>query len=254
MKTVEVRGVTIGEGRSKILASLCGKTAADAVEQARALAGTPVDIAEWRVDWFDGVFDRPALMAAAKELREAVGDDTPLLLTFRTAKEGGEKAVEPDVYADINLELAKSGLVDLIDVEAFTGDDVVRRIIEGAHEAGVFVIASNHDFDKTLPKDEIVSRLRKMQDLGADVAKIALMPQSRADVITLLDATREMFENYAEVPLITMSMSGLGVVSRLVGESFGSAATFGAAAQASAPGQVGVKELEQVLDTVHAGL
>ena len=45
-------------------------------------------------------------------------------------------------------------------------------------------------------------------------------------------------------------MGGMGVVSRLAGESYGSAATFGAAAQASAPGQVGIADLAKVLDTV----
>ena len=134
------------------------------------------------------------------------------------------------------------------------GDEVVERIISAAHAAGVFVIVSNHDFEKTPPKEEIVARLCKMQDQGADILKIALMPQCREDVLVLMDATREMFENHTEHPLITMSMGGLGVVSRLAGESYGSSATFGAAAQASAPGQVGIADLAQVLDIVHAGL
>ena len=35
---------------------------------------------------------------------------------------------------------------------------------------------SNHDFHKTPAKDEIIYRLRRMQELGADIPKIALMP------------------------------------------------------------------------------
>lgn len=253
MKTVNVRGTVIGEGRPKILASLVGKTLEDTLAQAAQAKETAVDIAEWRIDWFDDVFDREKLLAAATALREAWGD-RPILATFRTANEGGEKAVEPAEYVDINVALIKSGAIDLVDVEFFTGEAEVQAIVSAAHEAGVAVIASNHDFDKTPEKDEIVRRLRAMQDAGVDIAKIALMPQSRADVITLLDATREMFEDYAEIPLITMSMSGMGTASRLVGEAFGSAGTFGAVAQASAPGQVGVADLAQVLDTVHGSL
>lgn len=86
-----------------------------------------------------------------------------------------------------------------MDVEAFTGDEVVRDIIESAHESGVVVVASNHDFEKTPEKDEIVRRLRKMQELGADIPKIAVMPQSRKDVLTLLSATEEMVSEYATV-------------------------------------------------------
>ena len=67
-------------------------------------------------------------------------------------------------------------------------------------------------------------------------------------------ATLEMSEKYADRPIITMSMAGTGVVSRLTGETFGSALTFGAASKASAPGQIGVNELKQVLDIIHSSL
>ena len=103
-------------------------------------------------------------------------------MTFRTSKEGGEKAIGDAAYAELNIKAAQSGYVDLVDVEVFTGDEIVKQIIESAHAAGVKVVASNHDFFKTPDKDEIVSRLRKMQDLGADIPKIAVMPQNRKDV------------------------------------------------------------------------
>ena len=113
-------------------------------------------------------------------------------------------------------------------MEAFTGDSYVKEIIEAAHEAGVAVVASNHDFDKTPDKDDIVGRLRKMQELDADIPKIAVMPQNKKDVLTLLAATEEMVSEYADRPIITMSMAGTGLISRLCGEVFGSALTFGA--------------------------
>ena len=141
-----------------------------------------------------------------------------------------------------------------MDVEAFTGDKVVKEIIEAAHACGVKVVASNHDFDKTPDKDDIVGRLRKMQDLGADIPKIAVMPQSKLDVLTLLSATEEMNRLYADRPIITMSMAGTGVISRLCGEVFGSALTFGAAGKASAPGQMGVNDLNTVLNLLHKSL
>lgn len=208
---------------------------------------------EWRVDWFENVFDFPAVEAVLKDLREILGD-TPILMTFRTSKEGGEKAIDDEAYAALNLNAAKTGLVDMVDVEVFTGDDVVRQIIDGAHEYGVKVVASNHDFDKTPAKSDIIYRLRKMQDLGADIPKIAVMPQNRKDVLTLLEATEEMSTSYADRPIITMSMAGTGVISRLAGEAFGSSMTFGAARKASAPGQMNVSELKTVLDALHQAM
>ena len=50
---------------------------------------------------------------------------------------------------------------------------------------------------------------------------------------------------YGTTPFITMSMGGTGVISRLAGEVFGSAFTFGAGKEAIAPGQIPVGELEE---------
>ena len=45
------------------------------------------------------------------------------------------------------------------------------------------LVASNHDFFKTPAQSDIVYRLRKMQDMGADIPKIAVMPQNKRDVL-----------------------------------------------------------------------
>ena len=93
-----------------------------------------------------------------------------------------------------------------------------------------------------------------MQEYGADIPKIAVMPKSVDDVITLLDATNTMKTQYGDRPLITMSMGGTGVISRLAGEVFGSAFTFGAGKEASAPGQIPVAELRKVLEILHESM
>lgn len=253
MNTVKVRNVEIGSGVPKICVPIVGVTKEDILAEAKSFDNIPIDVVEWRVDWFENVFDFSKVKDTLKDLRAVLGD-TPLLMTFRTSKEGGEKSIEIDDYAMFNIKVAETGYVDLIDVEVFTGDDIVKKIIAGAHNAGVKVIASNHDFDKTPDKDDIISRLRKMQDLGADILKIAVMPTNKKDVLTLLAATEEMYSDYAERPIITMSMAGTGVISRLCGEVFGSSLTFGAAGKASAPGQMGVNDLSTVLTLLHNAL
>ena len=253
MNTVRVRNVELGAGIPKICVPIVGVTKDDIIAEAKTFDSIPVDVVEWRVDWFEGVFDFDQVLDVLRGLREALGE-TPLLFTFRTSKEGGEKAIEPEAYAQLNIQVAQSGYVDLVDVEAFTGDEIVKSVIEAAHAAGVKVVASNHDFFKTTDQAEIVRRLRKMQELGADIPKIAVMPQSKKDVLTLLAATEEMATEYADRPIITMSMSGTGVISRLCGEVFGSALTFGAAKKASAPGQMGVNDLSTVLTLLHGAL
>lgn len=250
MNTIKVRDIEIGAGVPKIIVPIVGVTKEDIISEAKTFDSIPVDVVEWRVDWFEGVFDFFQVKDVLKELREVLGN-IPLLMTFRTSKEGGEKAIQPETYAELNLKAAETGYVDFVDVEIFTGDDIVKRIIDGAHASGVKVIASNHDFFKTPEKSDIIYRLRKMQDMGADIPKIAVMPQTKKDVLTLLAATEEMTTNYADRPIITMSMAGTGVISRLCGEVFGSCMTFGAAKKASAPGQMGVNDLNTVLELLH---
>mgnify|MGYP002544337162 CR=1 FL=1 len=253
MKAVEVRNIKIGEGIPKICVPIVGVTKEDIINEAKTFENIPVDVVEWRVDWYEDIFDFAKTEETMKALREVLGE-TPILFTFRTSKEGGEKSIETETYVELNQNAAKTGLVDLVDVEAFTGDDAVKAVVETAHANGVKVIASNHDFHKTPAKDEIVSRLRKMQDLGADIPKIAVMPQNKKDVLTLLAATEEMASEYADRPIITMSMSGTGVISRLCGEVFGSALTFGAVGKVSAPGQMGIEDLTTVLGLLHKSL
>ena len=249
MNTVQVKNIVIGEGRPKICVPIVGKTKTDILEEAKKITALPVDVVEWRVDWFDDVFTTEKVLETAKELQEVL-KDIPLLLTFRTSKEGGEKEISVSDYTALNIAAAQSGYVDLIDVEAFTGDDVVKTIIDAAHEAGVKVIASNHDFFKTPSENEILSILKQMEEAGADIAKIAVMPESTEDVLTLLSATCKAKKELT-CPVITMSMAGTGLISRLSGEVFGSCLTFGTAGNISAPGQIDALKLRSVLHILH---
>ena len=253
MKPVVVRNVAIGEGIPKICVPIVGKTIDEILNQAKHICEIGADVVEWRVDWFEEVKNYESVENAAKQLRDILGE-TPILFTFRTAKEGGERTIELDEYVELNEKIAKSGYVDIVDVEAFTGETYVEKMIKTAHEWGVKVIASNHDFRKTLPKEELITRMRKMQELGADIPKIAVMPQSTEDLLALLSATEEMRRCYADRPVITMSMAGTGVLSRMCGEVFGSALTFGAAGKVSAPGQIDVEDLRMVLGIIHKSL
>lgn len=251
MQTVQIKNVTLGEGAPKIIVSLMAKDIAAVKSEALAYRSADFDILEWRGDHFTAIADTAAALDALRELR-AVFPDKPILFTFRSKKEGGEQEIAPEAYIALNIAMAESGLVDAIDLELFTGDALVSQTIARAHAKGVKVIMSNHDFHKTPAKEEIVKRLTKMQELSADVPKIALMPESKADVLTVLAATLEVSEKIADRPIITMSMSKTGVISRLAGEVFGSAATFGAVQKASAPGQISVTDLRTVLSIIHA--
>lgn len=253
MQTVQVRGVTIGEGIPKICVPIVGTTREEILEAAQEIRELPADVVEWRVDWFAGVSEPERVEKMLAELRERLGE-LPLLFTFRTRREGGEREISDSAYRELNCLASSGGCIDLLDVEIFSEEGTVEKLVEHAHQCGVRVIASSHDFHGTPDKEEIIRRLQYMQEKGADILKVAVMPKGKQDVLTLLAATEEMQRLYAERPLITMSMAGDGVISRLSGEVFGSALTFGAAGKASAPGQMHVRELRQVLEILHHSL
>ena len=250
---VVIRDVRIGEGIPKICAPIVGKTKADILEEAEQVLASSADFAEWRADWFEDVYNMESVVGILKDLRELL-KEMPLLFTFRTAGEGGEKSVSPEMYTALNRAAAQSGYADMIDVELFSGEALVSELIEEAHRCGIAAVVSNHDFQGTPDQKEMIRRLCTMQSLGADSRKIAVMPQTPADVLSLLLATEEMHKNYAKCPIITMSMSGMGMISRICGETFGSSVTFGAASKSSAPGQIGIKELSESLRMIHQGL
>ncbi|MBD8070827.1 type I 3-dehydroquinate dehydratase [Bacillus sp. PS06] len=251
--TLHIKGLSIGEGAPKICVPLVGRTSEELIEEAIELQNLDFDLVEWRVDFFQHVDDVDRVTSALHEIRKIL-IDKPLVFTFRSAKEGGEREISARSYFELNKAIAETKLVDMIDVELFTEEAMVKELVEIAHVNNVYVIISNHDFQQTPSKEEIISRLRKAQDIGGDVPKIAVMPQTERDVLTLLDATLTMKEQYADRPIITMSMAGKGVISRLSGEIFGSAVTFGAAKKPSAPGQVEVSELRNVLTLLHKSL
>ena len=262
MDTVCVRGVVIGEGMPKICAPIVEKTEKKIWEAAEEIAHSAADMAEWRIDWFEGFANAAAVEAALKGLRTALGD-MPLLATFRTAQEGGEVAVSSERYAELYREIITGGCADLIDIELSAGAEAVGELTALARSAGVKVVLSSHDFQSTPDESEILSRIHTMWELGADIAKIAVMPRDVRDVLTLLSATarlggkaedREEDSRPAGGPIITMVMGGIGAVSRLAGEIFGSAVTFGSAGAISAPGQMEVKELRAALEMLHRGL
>ncbi|MEH7096102.1 type I 3-dehydroquinate dehydratase [Neobacillus vireti] len=253
IKTITVKNIIIGEGTPKICVPMVGTSLAQLIEEANYLNTLDLDLVEWRVDFFEDVEQIEKVKEALREIR-GILTEIPLVFTFRSAKEGGEKEVSTAFYFELNKAIAETGLVDIVDVELFNDENDVKALIESAHSQNVYVIISNHDFQATPAKEEIISRLRRAQELGGDLPKIAVMPASTADVLTLLEATSTMNEQYADRPIITMSMAGKGVISRLAGELFGSALTFGAAKKASAPGQVSVTELRNVLNLLHTSL
>lgn len=212
------------------------------------MSSNNTDLIEWRIDFFDQVEDAEKLVETAKKLRQVMSE-MPLLTTFRTHFEGGVKKLSEEEYFDICRVLIKEKATDLLDLELFRKTSKLKEIIAEAHENNIYIIMSNHDFDKTPATSELERRLTLMKIFGADIAKIAVMPNSARDVLNLLLATDNM-KYKLNCPLITMAMGDLGKVTRISGEVFGSCLTFGTVGDASAPGQIESTNLKGILNTL----
>lgn len=249
MRTVQIGKVTLGEGRPKICVPLTAGTPEELKREAAEAAACPAaEIVEWRADWYREIEKPGAVQSAMEQLRGVLGD-IPVLFTFRSREEGGAAALSTEQYSSLVTEAIACG-ADAADIELSRGDGTVRKLAEKIKKAGSCSIVSSHDFEKTPSVGEMIARLTAMQRLGADVCKLAVMPRCEADVLALLEAACRLKQERPDMLLITMSMSSLGVISRVCGETFGSVLTFGTVGKASAPGQLDAVCLKQILEAL----
>lgn len=249
MKTVTVKGIEIGEGHPKVCVPIIAAEKNEILEAAKRMNTSDADIVEWRADCYSEAKNLQKVIELLKEV-SAILSEKPLLFTFRTSFEGGNESLSNTEYYALNCEAAR--FADIVDVEVIRDEESALMLIAEIKEKGAFVLGSNHDFSGTPEEKDIVFRLCEMQDLGADIVKIAAMPNTPEDVLTMLTATEEMQSRYGSVPFVTMSMGSLGKITRIAGETFGSAITFAAMdGQVSAPGQMSVDEVKSALRMLH---
>jgi len=275
------RSIPGPDGLPAVAVSLTGPSLVHAQAQARSAIGAGADVLELRVDLLEetgALTAAPMDTAAARVLEclQGVGEvangadadaGAPLLLTCRTAAEGGRAQLDDAAYGAL-LRSVLDGLADwaperrpaAIDVEVQRG--CLQRVCEHAHTLGVDVVASFHDFEATPPDEVLEGVLARMADEGADLAKIAVWPTSADDVARLLGVCARATAGTGEgagpgVPVAAMSMGALGAVSR-VAPAFGSALTFAVVpdeqgeTRASAPGQMPIQDVRRCLELLRA--
>ena len=240
------------DGRVAVAVATTGADAAACLAQTRAAAAAGADVVELRADLLAGPDPLGDAVGLAAGVVDAAGG-APVLLTVRTAAEGGGAGLDDDAYCDLlrrliedlaGLEAARRPAA--LDVEQARGG--AAELVARAHGAGLDVVVSHHDLRATPADEAMLARLRAMADAGADVAKLAVMPRGPRDVARLLGVTARAGEEL-DVAVATMSMGPLGAVSRLSGAVFGSALTFATAGGApSAPGQLPIDRVRAVLD------
>lgn len=250
MKALDIKGVRIGEGVPKTIISVMDPDVEGALATIEKGKEAGVDCFEWRIDFSDDVNDAAKVAEGSKKLAAALPDN-PLLFTFRSESQGGQLTFSVKDYVALNKAVIEAEAVDLVDIESWIGDAAVLELVGCAKERGVKTVISYHNFAGTPSKEWMVNLLTHFVDLGADIPKIAVMARDAADTLKLLGATEEVSRLHFEGPLLTMAMGRDGSISRLSGELFGSALTFCALEDASAPGQVDVGQAKRMMQDLH---
>ena len=244
--SIRIKDVVIGE-KPLICAPVISTSVHGILEECKKICNQPVDMVEWRVDMFERCDDIEAVLDTLEQIVK-VTDRLPIIFTCRTINEGGQYALGEEAYCNLLNEVAKQECADIIDVEiCMLGDKVASRLINGIKTYSRVVIGSNHHFHETPSNENIRNILATLDECGADILKLAVMPDNENDVIRLMSATSAATSRY-DKPIVTMSMGKLGEISRVTGGYTGSAITFASGGGASAPGQIEAGRLRNILD------
>ena len=245
METVRVRDMVLGDGSIKICVPVIAHTYSELESVLKSLEGGSYDLLEFRADFY---FEEESRALAA--VRQASGG-RPILYTIRTMEEGGEIEISDDMYRERILEACV--MADMADVQLsrLHAENKNRQLhsdlVDRLHEMDVKVVVSWHDFDRTPKKEVLLEKACTMEKEGCDIAKIAVMPHSRRDVLTLMDVSVQKAEGLVNCPFITMSMGTIGKVTRAACAFTGSCITFGTQGATSAPGQISSQSLREML-------
>jgi 3-dehydroquinate dehydratase-1 len=253
-KPIVLPGQTAATAKMPLICTpLVGRSREAVLEELQRVLPKKPDLLEWRVDFFQGIASNAEVIALAQDIRGAAGG-IPVLFTRRSMMEGGEKITldEEGVLALYDAVLA-SRAVELIDFEMSNDPAHIAQVRAAATANGVQLVLSFHNFQATPSHEALCARFAQAQTLGADIAKIAVMPQRLEDVLTVLAATLESSQKL-DIPLVSMSMGAYGSLTRLFGWTFGSAMSFAIGAAASAPGQVPIEDLATVLEILKKSL
>ena len=209
--------------------------------QARLAQQQGAGAAELRADL---LVDPAQVRAALTAVRAA--SSLPLLLTYRSATEGGKGAGHGQGYEDYLASLLQLRLpVAAVDIEMACLAS--KALVAEAKAGGYDVVGSCHDFTATPSAAQIAEKLAQITAAGADITKVAYMSRTAQDVAALRHAAHDFAGAYPHQPLIAISMGQLGAPSRT---DLANCLTFATIADgaASAPGQATIAHVRAWLE------
>jgi 3-dehydroquinate dehydratase-1 len=231
-----------------ICAPITGRVRDEIIQECIGIVAKQPDVIEWRADFFEGVRQPTQLVHVLTQLRE-VASDVPIIFTIRSIAEGGslQQELSPAEESEIYTTVCASRAVQFLDYELAHSDEAIATLRSLTQQYGVQLILSCHNFHETPGESWIQEKFARALISGADIGKVAVMPNTLEDVLHFLKALL-IIEQKIDLPLIAISMGPLGAISRLFGWLFGSQLTFAVGEQSSAPGQIPIEDVRKVIE------
>lgn len=224
--------------RPQIIAALAPASPADLPEDG-AQRVAPADIVEVRLDAVAGGTD-----AAIAVCRSVAAWGRPLLVTPRSVGEGGMRDWADGERQRLLSSVWQALPVAYVDVEVRDSPRLLEWVLAQRPER-VEVIASFHDFVGFPGEGMLEAQALEAAAQGADHFKAAVRVADLDEMARLACWTRSRGLSQS---LLTMAMGPAGTLSRIMGGAFGSWATYAHIATATAPGQLGVAELAELVE------
>lgn len=155
----------------------------------------------------------------------------PVLITSRHQSEGGQRVWSSESER-MRMAMELLPMATALDWEIAQLSHAP-AVVQAAKNAGVTLIASAHDFDKTPSLNSMLEQEAIARAAGADVVKFAFRLHTAEDMMVGVELLRR-----ASGPMAVMGMGPLGPVSRLLYAQHGSCLVYGYVGDTpTAPGQ-----------------
>ncbi|MDM7919964.1 MAG: type I 3-dehydroquinate dehydratase [Methanosarcina sp.] len=192
------------------------------------------DILELRLDLMDS-FDLSEIIQTAER---------PVIVTYRSVKEGGQGRHDPFTIVSY-LKSAADENAAYIDVELRMPAELRNEILKNRKKSRIII--STHMMEYTPSKDDLMSLFDESVRAGGDVVKIVTMAKSIEDNLRMLELVSEVGKRGTDI--IAFCMGPLGRMSRVFSLLMGGYLTFASLEEGeeSASGQIPVKEMKKLL-------
>ena len=247
MKKITVKNITLNEGLPKIIVPIVDQSKETILRTFKSYQFKEFDMIEWRIDYYEDILNIEKFTQLIDDIK-FLNIHKPILFTYRSIKEGGQAQIEINLLKEIYKVALEADIFDIYDVELKQED--AKSIIEIIKQKQRIVLLSHHNFEYTPSNENILRIFNQMRDLNADILKLAVMPNTKQDVLRLMQFTLDCSQ-CMEQPLITITMGELGKLSRISGQIYNSCCTFATVDHTSAPGQLNYEVVNDILEQLN---